>query len=104
MLSLRVTSLLVQQQLLEDTWAKKHRAYEERIPEVERGSFTPLVFSSSGGMGKAATVTYRHLASLLSNKMEFLLFHDYGLAPLFSQLLFPSLFIDVSPWILFKFW
>ena len=30
----------------------KRRAYEERVREVERGSFTPLVFSSSGGMGK----------------------------------------------------
>ena len=36
---------------------------------MERGSFTPLVFSFFfGGMGKAATVTYRHLASLLSDK------------------------------------
>ena len=26
------------------------------MQEVERGSFTPLVFSSSGGMGKAAMV------------------------------------------------
>ena len=48
--------------------AENRRAYEERIQEVERGSFTPLVFSSSGGMGKAATVTYKHLASLLSDK------------------------------------
>ena len=46
----------------------KRRAYEERVREVEQGSFTPLVFSSSGGMGKAATVTYRRLASLLSDK------------------------------------
>ena len=44
------------------------RAYEERVREVERGSFTPLVFSSSGGMGRSATVTYRRLASLLSDK------------------------------------
>ena len=36
--------------------------------EVERGSFTPLVFSSLGGMGKAATVIYRHLANCLSDK------------------------------------
>ena len=35
--------------------------------EVERGSFTPLVFSL-GGMGKAATVMYRRLANLLSVK------------------------------------
>ena len=46
----------------------KRRAYEERVREVERGSFTPRVFSSSGGMGRSATVTYRRLASLLSDK------------------------------------
>ena len=45
---------------------EKCRAYEERIWEVEHGSFTPLVFSTSGGMGRAATTTYKHLARLLS--------------------------------------
>jgi len=35
--------------------------YEEHIREVEHGSFTPLVFSTSGGMGKAATTTYNTL-------------------------------------------
>ena len=39
--------------------------------EVERGSFTPLVFSSLGGMGKAATVMYCRLANLLSDKWNF---------------------------------
>ena len=48
--------------------AEKRCAYEERIHEVEHGSFTPLVFASSGGMGKAATTTYKHLAQLLSEK------------------------------------
>ena len=47
---------------------EKRRAYEERVWEAERGSFTPLVFSSLGGMGKAATVMYRRLANLLSDK------------------------------------
>ena len=47
---------------------EKHRAYEERVQEVERGSLTPLVFSSLGGMGKAATVMYHRLANLLSDK------------------------------------
>ena len=46
----------------------KHRAYEEHVREVERGSFTPLVFSSLGGMVRTATVTYRCLASLLNDK------------------------------------
>ena len=45
----------------------KRQAYEECIWEVEQGNFTPLVFSSSGGMGKAASVTYKCLASLLRN-------------------------------------
>ena len=35
---------------------------------MEIGSFTPLVFSSLGGMGKAATMMYRRLANLLSDK------------------------------------
>ena len=47
---------------------EKHCAYEEQIQEVEHWSFTPLVFSTSGGMGRAATTTYKHLARLLSEK------------------------------------
>ena len=30
------------------------------------GCFTPSVFSSSGGMGKATSVVFKHLANLLS--------------------------------------
>ena len=47
---------------------EKHRAYEQRVQEVERASFTPLVFTASGGMGKAATVFYKRLAALLPQK------------------------------------
>ena len=39
-----------------------------RIREVEHSSFTPLVFSASGGMGHEASVFYKWLASLLSDK------------------------------------
>ena len=35
--------------------------------EVEQASFTPLVFATTGGMGKEAIVFYRCLASLLSH-------------------------------------
>ena len=35
---------------------------------MEHGSFTPLVFSASGGMGHEASVFYKRLASLLSDK------------------------------------
>jgi len=48
----------------------KKRAYEQRVREVERGSFTPLVLSLTGGMGKAASVCYRRLASLISSKRD----------------------------------
>ena len=48
----------------------KKRAYEQRIHDVEHGSFTPLVLSAAGGLGRAATVTYRRLASLLSTKWD----------------------------------
>ena len=33
---------------------QKRRKYEERIREVERASFCPLIFSTSGGAGPAA--------------------------------------------------
>ena len=46
----------------------KKRAYKLRIREVEHSSFTPLVFSASGGMGHEASVFYKRLASLLSDK------------------------------------
>ena len=42
----------------------KKRAYEQRVRKVEHGSFTPLVMSLTGGLGNAATVCYRRLASL----------------------------------------
>ena len=42
---------------------QKQRSYDQRVREVEHGSFTPLVFSTSGGMGKCASVTYKRLAS-----------------------------------------
>ena len=49
---------------------QKQRSYDQRIREVEHGSFTPLVFSTSGGMGKCASVTYKRIATLLSTKRE----------------------------------
>ena len=47
---------------------EKQRIYEQRIREVELSSFTPLIFSTSGGMAKSTTVAYKHLASLLASK------------------------------------
>ena len=48
----------------------KKRAYEQRILEVEHSSFTPLVMSLTGGLGQAATTTYKRLATLLAAKWD----------------------------------
>ena len=45
--------------------AKKHE-YGHRFRDIEHGVFTPLVFTSTGSMGREATVFYRHLADLLA--------------------------------------
>ena len=47
---------------------EKKQSYEQRILEVEHGSFTPLVMSATGGMGSMATTFYSRLASMLSEK------------------------------------
>ena len=49
---------------------EKKRAYEQRVREVEHGSFTPLVFSAAGGMGPAADIVYKKLASMLAEKQD----------------------------------
>ena len=49
---------------------EKRHVYENHVREVEHGSFTPLVFSTSRGMGRAATVAYKRLATLIAAKRE----------------------------------
>ena len=49
---------------------EKRHSYENRVREVEHGSFAPLVFSTSGGMGRAATVAYKRLVTLIAAKRE----------------------------------
>ena len=49
---------------------KKKRKYEQHVQEVEQATFTPLVISTTGGMGKAATTFYKRLASMISDKRD----------------------------------
>ena len=49
---------------------EKRRNYQQRVVEIEHASFTPLVFSASGGMAKAAQVFYKRLASLVAEKRK----------------------------------
>ncbi len=46
----------------------KIRAYEQRVREIEHGSFTPLVMSLTGGVGKASNSCFKRLAAMLSEK------------------------------------
>ena len=42
--------------------------HEQRIVEVEHGSFPPHVFSTTGGMGRLVSILYSRLALLLAEK------------------------------------
>ena len=45
---------------------EKRRAYMINVfAEIEHASFTPLVFSVTGGSGPAATIFYKRLANLI---------------------------------------
>ena len=45
----------------------KNRSYKERITNVEHASFTPLVFTIAGGMGKQTQKFYCRLADMLAD-------------------------------------
>ena len=48
--------------------SEKKRTYNERIIQIEKGSFTPIVFSTFGGMGIEAERYHKRLAQLISAK------------------------------------
>ena len=47
---------------------EKKRKYAERVNDIEHGTFTPLVFSTTGGMSKECTRYHSRLAELIANK------------------------------------
>ena len=47
---------------------EKKRTYNSRILEIEKATFTPLVFSTSGAMGNEAERFLKRVASLMSYK------------------------------------
>ena len=46
----------------------KKRTYNERVLQVEKGSFTPIVGSTFGGMGDEANKHHKRIASLIAEK------------------------------------
>ena len=61
----KATSTIVKEQEEE-----KKRKYQQRVLEVEIGSFTPLVFGTNGGMGADCDCFLKRLAEKLSEKNE----------------------------------
>ena len=47
---------------------EKKRAYNDKVMNIEKGAFTPLVFSTTGGMGPECTRLNKQLAELISQK------------------------------------
>ena len=46
----------------------KKRQYTQRVMDVEQGTFTPLVFTTTGGMGEECKRYYNRLAELIAVK------------------------------------
>ena len=79
---------------------EKKREYEQRVREIEHGSFAPLVFSTYGGMGNTATIVYKRLASLHAEKFD----KPYSktihwLLKMQAKLFLATFFNNVHPWI-----
>lgn len=54
---------------LYQAFARTRRAqYEQRINQVDAGSFTPMVMSSTGGIGREMKIAIKHLSRLLAEK------------------------------------
>ena len=53
---------------MRNTNDKRKSKYNERITHIEKGSFTPIIMSTSGGMGIEATRFHKRLALLISEK------------------------------------
>ena len=49
---------------------EKDRNYGERVRQVEHASFTPLIFATTGGVGKLTTSFLKRLASRLADKRD----------------------------------
>jgi len=49
---------------------EKKRSYNERVIQIEKGTFTPIVMSTSGGMGNEANRHHKRIATLISIKRK----------------------------------
>ena len=49
---------------------EKKKNYNERVLQVENGTFTPLVFSTHGGMGRECKKFYQRLTEMIAEKRD----------------------------------
>ncbi len=47
---------------------EKNELYKARVQECEKGSFVPLIFLTTGGMGPACTTTIKRVAGMIAVK------------------------------------
>ena len=58
------------EKIYEQNEEQKKRAYNQRIVQVEKASFTPLVFTTSGGMAPECTKFHKKIAEHISRKTK----------------------------------
>ena len=49
---------------------EKKNTYNQRVIQVEKATFTPLVFTTSGGMAPECTMFHKRVAELISMKTK----------------------------------
>ena len=49
---------------------QKKRSYNERIQQIERGTFTPLIFGATGGTSRECSIFLSKLAEKISTKQN----------------------------------
>ena len=59
---------LTPKQIYKEHVNEKKRQYVERVMEIEQGMFTPLVFTTTGGMADDCVRYHSRLADLIANK------------------------------------
>ena len=58
------------EKLYDEHEREKKRSYNQRVIQVERATFTPLIFSTTGGMARECTKFHKKVAELVSNKTK----------------------------------
>ena len=58
------------EKLYDEHEREKKRSYNQRVIQVEQATFTPLIFSTTGGMARECTKFHKKIAELVANKTK----------------------------------